>query len=95
MIIACPEEGWIMDAVRAEIVQRTVTRGEGFTERIAHIATKPVLRMRAKDGSSREWVLRDTDSPTTIINAFVECTRHRGVIVLPEGGTLEPDDDEM
>ena len=69
--------------------------GEGFTERIAHIATKPVLRMRAKDGSSREWVLRDTDSPTTIINAFVECTRHRGVIVLPEGGTLEPDDDEM
>ncbi len=94
MIIACPDEGWIIEATRAEIVQRTVTSGVTLDERLANLATKPVLRMRAKDGSSREWVLWDSDDSETIINALADGAQKNDVIRLPKGAALQPDDDD-
>ena len=94
MIIACPDEGWIIEATRAEIVERTVTSGVTLDERLANLATKPVLRIRAADGSSREWVLTDIDTPRSIINALCECALRNDVARLPKGGALQPDDDD-
>lgn len=94
MIIACPDEGWIIEAIRAEIVQRSVTKGDTFEERLANLATKPVLRMRASDGSSREWVLTDDDTPRSIINALCEFALRNDVARLPKGGALQIDDDD-
>ena len=94
MIIACPDEGWIIEATRAEIVERTVTSGVTLDERLANLATKPVLRMRAKDGSSREWVLTNNDTPRSIINALCEGAQKNDVIRLPRGAALQADDDD-
>lgn len=94
MIIACPDEGWIIEATRAEIVERTVTSGVTFNERLANLATKPVLRMRAADGSSREWVLPDEYKPRHLIDILADFAQRNDAALLPKGAALQPDDDE-